>query len=161
MSEGALTKNECDTDRMRLASMDNKRFFLDLMEDANYANASFYPLDPGGLPAWDNPIGPDPPPPPTVDHAMLRQRIEVMRTLAGNTDGIAVVNSNDLDLGAEANLRRPDVLLPARVLLDERQTGWPLPVAESEGQTARRRSPRATRLQGGDRGRGLRRPPRG
>ncbi len=99
MSEGALTKNECDTDRMRLASMDNKRFFLDLMEDANYANASFYPLDPRGLPAWDNPIGPDPPPPPTVDHAMLRQRIEVMRTLAGNTDGIAVVNSNDLDLG--------------------------------------------------------------
>ena len=99
MSEGALTKNECDTDRMRLASMDNKRFFLDLMEDANYANASFYPLDPRGLPAWDNPIGPDPPPPPTVDHAMLRQRIEVMRTLAGNTDGIAVVNSNDLDVG--------------------------------------------------------------
>ena len=49
MSEGALTKNECDTDRMRLASMDNKRFFLDLMEDANWANASFYPIDPRGL----------------------------------------------------------------------------------------------------------------
>ncbi len=31
--------------------------------------------------------------------AMLRQRIEVMRTLADNTDGIAVVNSNDLDGG--------------------------------------------------------------
>ena len=30
---------------------------------------------------------------------MLKQRIEVMRTLAGNTDGIAVVNSNDLDKG--------------------------------------------------------------
>ena len=99
MSEGALTQNECDTDRMRLASMDNKRFFLDLMEDANYANASFYPIDPRGLPAFDNPIGPDAPPPITVDHAMLKARIEVMRTLAGNTDGIAVVNGNDLDKG--------------------------------------------------------------
>ena len=99
MSAGALTKNECDTDRMRLAMLDNKQFFLDIMDEANYANASFYPVDPRGLPAWDNPIGPDPPPPPTVDQAMLKQRIEVMRTLAGNTDGIAVVNSNDLDIG--------------------------------------------------------------
>ena len=99
MSEGALTQNECDTDRMRLASMDDKRFFLDLMEDANYANASFYPIDPRGLPAFDNPIGPDAPPPIPIDHAMLKARIEVMRTLAGNTDGIAVVNGNDLDKG--------------------------------------------------------------
>jgi VWFA-related protein len=99
VADGALTKSECDSDRLRLAAMDNKRFFLDLMEDANYANASFYPVDPRGLPVFDNPIGPDPPPPPVVDGAMLKQRIEVMRTLAGNTDGIAVVNNNDLDLG--------------------------------------------------------------
>jgi len=99
MSEGALTKNECDTDRMRLAMLDNRQFFLDLMDEANYANASFYPVDPRGLPAWDNPIGPDAPPPPTVDAAMLKQRIEVMKTMAGNTDGIAVVDSNSLDLG--------------------------------------------------------------
>jgi VWFA-related protein len=99
MSEGALTQNECDTDRMRLAALDDKQFFLDLMNEANHANASFYPIDPRGLPAWDNPIGPDAPPPPTVDTAMLKQRIEVMRTMAGNTDGIAVVNGNDLDRG--------------------------------------------------------------
>ena len=49
---------------------------------ANHANASFYPIDPRGLPAFDNPIGPDAPPPITVDHAMLKARIEVMRTLA-------------------------------------------------------------------------------
>jgi hypothetical protein len=30
---------------------------------------------------------------------MLKQRIEVMRTMAENTDGLAVVNSNDLDRG--------------------------------------------------------------
>jgi len=99
MTNGTLSKSECDSDRMRLAMMDNQRYFRDIMDEANYANASFYPIDPRGLPVFDNPIGPDPPPPVTIDQAMLRQRIEVMRTLAGNTDGMAVVNSNDLDKG--------------------------------------------------------------
>jgi len=96
---GSLSKTECDTDRMRLAMLDNDRYFRDILDEANFANASFYPIDPRGLPVFDNPIGPDAPPPITVDHAMLKQRIEVMRTLAENTDGIAVVNSNDLDSG--------------------------------------------------------------
>jgi VWFA-related protein len=99
LPEGALTRNECDTDRMRLAMLDNKQFFRDVMDEANAANASFYPVDPRGLPVFDNPIGPTPPPPITVDFAMLKQRIEGMKTLAGNTDGIAVTNSNDLDGG--------------------------------------------------------------
>ena len=99
MSEGYLTMSECETERMRLASIDNRQFFLDLMSEANRANVSFYPVDPRGLPAWDNPMGPEAPPPVTVDQAMLKQRIEVMRTLALNTDGMAVVNSNDLDSG--------------------------------------------------------------
>src|SRR5205807_9088656 len=40
------------------------------------------------------------PPPPTVpldvDAALLRTRLNSLRTLADNTDGIALVNSNDL-----------------------------------------------------------------
>ena len=96
---GSLTKSECDTDRMRLAAMDNRQFFRDLLADANRGNASFYPIDPRGLPAFDNPIGPAPPPPITIDQAMLKERIENLRTLAENTDGIAVVNNNDLDKG--------------------------------------------------------------
>ena len=79
--------------------MDDRQFFLDLMDEANFANVSFYPIDPRGLPAFDNPIGPEAPPPINVDQAMLKQRIEIMRTMAENTDGIAVVNSNDLDRG--------------------------------------------------------------
>ena len=96
---GSMTKSECDTDRMRLAAMDNRQFFLDLLADANRGNASFYPIDPRGLPVFDNPIGPAPPPPITIDQAMLKERIENLRTLAENTDGIAVVNNNDLDKG--------------------------------------------------------------
>ena len=96
---GSMTKSECDTDRMRLAAMDNRQFFLDLLADANRGNASFYPIDPRGLPVFDNPIGPAPPPPINIDRAMLKDRIESLRTLAENTDGIAVVNNNDLDKG--------------------------------------------------------------
>ena len=98
-SEGALTKTECDSDRMRLAMMDNERFFRDLMAEANYANASFYPIDPRGLAAFDTPIGPLAPPPISRDQAMLRSRLESLRTLAVNTDGVAVVGSNNLDEG--------------------------------------------------------------
>jgi VWFA-related protein len=101
MNDGVLTKNECDTDRMRLASMDNKQFMLDIIEDANYGNASFYPIDPRGLAAFDFPIGPDPPPPPHVDQAFLRRRGDVLETLAANTDGIAVRGNNDLDRGVK------------------------------------------------------------
>jgi hypothetical protein len=96
------TKYECDTDRMRLASTNHERFFREMMDDANRANASFYPIDPRGLAVFDNPIGPAPPPPPAIDQAMLRTRIEAMRTLAENTDGMTVVNNNNLD----ASLRR-------------------------------------------------------
>lgn len=99
MSEGYLTKSECETERMRLAMIDNRQFFRDLMSEANRANVSFYPIDPRGLPAFDNPIGPEAPPPVSVDQAMLKHRIEMMRTLAENTDGMAVVNNNDLDAG--------------------------------------------------------------
>ncbi|HET7219063.1 MAG TPA: VWA domain-containing protein, partial [Vicinamibacterales bacterium] len=99
MSEGYLTNSECETERMRLAMIDDRQFFRDLMSAANRANVSFYPIDPRGLPAFDNPIGPEAPPPVSVDQAMLKHRIEMMRTLAENTDGMAVVNNNDLDAG--------------------------------------------------------------
>jgi VWFA-related protein len=98
-SRGALTKTACDADRLQLAMLDNQRFFRDLMAEANYANASFYPVDPRGLAAFDNPIGPEAPPPPVVDQAMLTSRIESLRTLAANTDGVAVVSTNNLREG--------------------------------------------------------------
>src|SRR4051812_28427843 len=87
---------ECDRDRMALAMIDNERYFRDLFGEANRANVSFYPIDPRGLPVFDTPIGPDPPLPPEADYAQLRTRTESLRTIALNTDGIALVNSNDL-----------------------------------------------------------------
>jgi VWFA-related protein len=101
ISRGSLNQSECDGDRMRLAMMDDRQYFLDVMNEANAANASFYPVDPRGLAVFDTPAGPGQPPPIVVDMALLRRRIEALRTLAGNTDGIAVVDSNDLDKGLQ------------------------------------------------------------
>ncbi|HSC25839.1 MAG TPA: VWA domain-containing protein [Vicinamibacterales bacterium] len=88
---------ECDRDRQFLANLDNDHSFRDIVNLANWANASFYTVDPRGLPAFDSPIGPKRPPPPHVDQAILRNRINTLRTLADATDGIAAVESNDLD----------------------------------------------------------------
>ena len=91
------TKYECDTDRRQLSEIDNDEFFRRILATANRANASFYPVDPRGLPASDNEIIADVP--PALDRAMLRDRLTALQTLAENTDGIAVLNNNDLDRG--------------------------------------------------------------
>jgi VWFA-related protein len=90
------SQERCDKEQMELAMADNERIIRDIFEDANRANVSFYPIDPRGLPAADADIGPNPPPPPSVDHAVLVQRIDTLRMLAENTDGVAFVNNNDL-----------------------------------------------------------------
>ncbi|HEY0873173.1 MAG TPA: VWA domain-containing protein [Vicinamibacterales bacterium] len=98
-SEETISKSECDRDRLSLALIDNDYFMRRLIDDANRANASFYTVDPRGLPVFDSPIGPDKPPPLQIDQQILRRRIDTLRILADNTDGLAVVNSNDLEKG--------------------------------------------------------------
>ena len=93
-SSGPSDRTECEKDRMELAMVQHDRLFRDLFGEANRANVSFYPIDPRGLPAFDTPI--DRPLPPAADHAQLVGRIETLQTLAENTDGIAMVNNNDL-----------------------------------------------------------------
>jgi hypothetical protein len=84
---------------MRLAQMDNEVFFRSILDDANRANLTFYPIDPRGLVAFDSPIGPKPPPTVVQDRAILKTRHNSMLDMAGATDGIAVMHSNDLDAG--------------------------------------------------------------
>jgi VWFA-related protein len=93
---GPSDRTECEKDRADLAMVDHARMFRDLFGEANRANVSFYPIDPRGLPAFDTPMGPDAPLSPVADHKQLVQRTESLHTLALNTDGIALVNSNDL-----------------------------------------------------------------
>lgn len=88
----------CNRERMFLANIDNEDHFRRLLDMANRNNASFYPIDPRGLAVFDSPWDRNAPP-IDVDMRRVSHKVEVLRTLAENTDGIAVVNSNDLDKG--------------------------------------------------------------
>jgi hypothetical protein len=96
---GGYSRQQCETDRVELAQTDNWQAFYDLLDRANRSNVSFYPIDSRGLAAFDEPIGPRQPPHPEVDRAYLRTRLENIRALAESTDGVAVINSNDLQQG--------------------------------------------------------------
>ena len=100
-STGNISRTDCYADRMHLAMMDDQQYFRDLVNDANHGNSTFYTVDPRGLAAFDSPMGAgqNAPPPVAVDAANLRARLDSIRTLADATDGIAVVNSNNLDAG--------------------------------------------------------------
>lgn len=89
-------RTECEKERADLAMVDSALIFRNLFGQANRANVSFYPIDPRGLPVFDTPMGPDPPPGVIADLAQLKTRHESLHTLALNTDGIALVNNNDL-----------------------------------------------------------------
>jgi VWFA-related protein len=98
-SNTGVPKSECDADRLRLAQIDDLVLFRDIMDDANRANASFYTIDPRGLPAFDTPVGPRKAPGIVAQVNMLASRRDSLMTLANNTDGFAVINSNDIDKG--------------------------------------------------------------
>jgi VWFA-related protein len=102
----STTQAACDTDRMRLAQIDNDQEFRDIRQEANRSNVAFYPVDPRGLTSFDEPIakpgqvgGLAPTTPPSVDRARLTARLESLRTLAADTDGLAIVQTNDLERG--------------------------------------------------------------
>jgi len=95
---GSATMRECDADRIMLAEMENSTRFRDLFDQANRANVSFYTIYPRGLAVFDSPIGPRRPPPPSEDARNLTSRHNSLRELAENTDGLAIVNREDIEV---------------------------------------------------------------
>jgi VWFA-related protein len=110
---GVGTRNvnltRCEIDRMALANLDNNRTFRSMLNRANRANVSFYALDPRGVVVFDTPIDqvrtgravPGDPTIPSVitDAARLSGRQGALRDLAAATDGLAILNSNDVESG--------------------------------------------------------------
>jgi VWFA-related protein len=88
----------CETDRVILAQENHEFDFRSMLNDANKANVSFYPVDPRGLVALDTPPG-DEVVDVTTDFARVRARLDSLRTMAENTDGLAIVDSNDINRG--------------------------------------------------------------
>ncbi|MGE5360977.1 MAG: VWA domain-containing protein [Bacteroidales bacterium] len=82
-SEGNAPMAACERDRLMLAGIDNQVEFRAMLNEANRANVTFYPIDPGGL---------------RVTSSMNR-RADSLRTLATATDGLPIVDSNDFAPG--------------------------------------------------------------
>ena len=114
---GLATRAQCHAMANQYASADNASLFRQLVERANRFNVSFYPFDTRGLGVFDRSIGArddrirgDPGErsengrgvrgPLGRDMDRLVNRVESLRTLAEATDGLAVVNTNDLAGGA-------------------------------------------------------------
>jgi VWFA-related protein len=90
---------DCERDRQTLAHTDLFQEYQDLIDIANRSNVSFYPVDSRGLAASDTPMGFGPQRSPADEIQRVRTRVEHLQTLAVDTDGMAVINTNDLDTG--------------------------------------------------------------
>ena len=88
----------CERQRAMLANVDHLLDFRTLLQRANRANVSFYPIDARGLIVFDQPTRFDLP--PWMDQAFLRKRHEDLRMMALQTDGLAVLNSTNDIAGA-------------------------------------------------------------
>jgi VWFA-related protein len=92
-------QQECQRDAQMLASVDSDLQFRSMTGDANRGNVTFYPVYARGLASFDAPIGPDYPPPIQADMANLRTRHDHLRTLAVETDGEAIIDTNYIEKG--------------------------------------------------------------
>ena len=121
----ASRANACDNDRLSLASLDHETRFRRILDQANRANVSFYPVDPRGIVAFDDDIlpvagvGQNPVLSPDQERSRLEERSGSLHTMAERTDGVAVVATNDFALG----LRRMITDLSAYYLLGYYSTG--------------------------------------
>ena len=75
----------------------------DVFDIANKQNTSIYPVDPRGLAAVEYGINEGVN--QTTDRNHLNASLDTLRTLAGNTDGRAIINRNDLAAGMKQIIR--------------------------------------------------------
>jgi hypothetical protein len=75
----------------------------DVFDTANRQNTSIYAVDPRGLAAVEYGINEGVN--QTVDRDHLNSSLDTLRTLAGNTDGRAIINRNDLAVGMKQIIR--------------------------------------------------------
>lgn len=110
----------CDQHLVRYGNIDGQARLRDIINRANRSNVVFYTVNPAGLTAFDYDIservlgtGNISESPIAQGFDNIRDRANAMQTLAANTDGLSVVNTNDLKTG----LKRVTDALSAYYLL--------------------------------------------
>ncbi|HEX6973297.1 MAG TPA: VWA domain-containing protein [Vicinamibacterales bacterium] len=87
--QGQPNEMACQTELQRLSGIDFQLRFRELLRSARQSNVSFYPVNPTGLEAGVT-LG---------EIQGISERNDRMLELANNTDGLAVINSNNLSPG--------------------------------------------------------------
>src|SRR4029077_12023640 len=90
-------RQACVQAQNEIMMYDHQRMFRDRTDEAVRSNVVFYTIDPGGL--RTPPLG------RSVEETLRLQDMQTRRrdslmTLADNTDGLPIVNTNDLMAGA-------------------------------------------------------------
>jgi VWFA-related protein len=104
ITQGA--RDACILMGQRLVRTDHRQRLRDLIARANQRNVTFIPVNPAGLVVFDSPISEKIRPVGDISKSVLADdfdritmREDGLRTLADNTDGMAVVKNNDLQAG--------------------------------------------------------------
>ena len=98
---------KCEQERLELSMLHNQSRFLSILRQANAGNTTFYPMDPRGLVVFDENISPvagvgrNPSVDIVEDSRRLTARHDSLRTMADVTDGIAVVQTGNLNAGIQ------------------------------------------------------------
>lgn len=99
---------QCDAHLVRYANIDGQSRLREIIAIANRSNVVFYTVNPGGLQSFDYAIservlgtGNIGESPITQGFDNIQDRMGSIQALAQNTDGVSVVNTNDLKAGLQ------------------------------------------------------------
>jgi VWFA-related protein len=99
-ADGRPSDNYCTAEILRLTSIDFWNRFTDLLRDAKRANVAFYTITPAGLQApMADAARSDRPPNVRAELDRINRNNDSLLTLSNETDGVAIVNTNDLEGG--------------------------------------------------------------
>ena len=154
----ARTRSAARVDRCR-PDMEAQEFFQQteiwsdlrsVTEMANRYNTAIYAVDPRGLAPFEFDLSTQGSANVslTKDRAMLENTMDTLRILADETDGRAIVNSNDLDKGLRQIVRGLQRVLPARLHLDAVAAGWKISQDQRSSEASGTSVTRQTRVPG-------------
>jgi VWFA-related protein len=84
VTEGTVDRGACEVDRNALAELNNEQRFISLMQAANRANVSFYPIGPSGF---------------SESIAPVNSRRRSIQMMADITDGLAILQPVSMETG--------------------------------------------------------------